>query len=205
VSLRSFAHTFVEAEDRLRQPILLLHRTGASETALIPWAKKQWPGAALLAPRGNVLENGRPRFFRRIGQAQFDLDDLRMQTIELRLFVEAARDAYSLDAPIAVGHSNGANIAWSLIFSQPNALIGAVLIRPLMPIDPGEVAESSGLPVLILSGSEDKIVSPEAALALPNRLRIAGAEVSQVFLRAGHDLVPEDGEIVRAWLSGNFG
>lgn len=203
--MQRFVHTFVPAEDASKPTILLLHRTGVSETVLIPWAKEIWPGAALLVPRGRVLEDGKPRFFRRVGQAQFDVEDLRAQTAELDRFIEAARTQYSLGQPIAVGHSNGANIAWSLIFSRPAALSGAVLLRPLMPIDPGEVSAMLGFPVLILSGSEDQVATPKVAVALPERLRMAGADVSHVFLRAGHDLVMEDREIARAWLRSRFG
>ena len=205
MSLQSFTHTFVPAEDPSKRPILLLHRTGISETVMIPWAKQLWPGAALLAPRGRILEDGRPRFFRRVGQAQFDVADLRAQTDELNRFIDAARDRYGLEAPIAVGHSNGANIAWSLMFSRPDALSAAVLLRPLMPIEPEPVAPMNGFPVLVLSGSDDRVATPEAAAALPQRLRMAGAEVSHVFVRATHDLAAADLEIGRAWLSNRFG
>jgi phospholipase/carboxylesterase len=205
VSLHSFSHTFVPAESSKKPPpILLLHRTGAAETDLIPWAKHLWPGAALLAPRGRVLEDGRPRFFRRYGQAQFDLADLHVQTAELDAFITSARQHYALDAPIAVGHSNGANIAWSLLFSRPAALTAAILLRPLMPIEPAKISAMPGFPILILSGSEDRIASPKAAMALPERLGQAGAEVSHIFLRAKHDLVPEDQEIAHSWLSNHF-
>jgi phospholipase/carboxylesterase len=204
VSLESFEHTFVPATDASKKPILLLHRTGINETVLIPWAKELWPGAALLAPRGRVLEDGKPRYFRRIGQGQFDVEDLHAQTAELDRFIDAARQRYALDAPIAVGHSNGANIAWSLMFSRPAAFSGAVLLRPLMPIDPERVSAMHGFPVLILSGSDDRVAAPEAAAALPGRLRIAGANVSHVFLRATHDLVAGDREVAQAWLCSYF-
>lgn len=204
MSLESFEHTFVPATDASQKPLLLLHRTGISETALIPWAKKLWPGAALLAPRGRVLEDGKPRFFRRIGQAQFDVEDLNAQTDKLDRFIDAARARYLLEAPVAMGHSNGANIAWSLMFSRPAALSAAVLLRPLMPIDPAHVSEMPGFPVLILSGSEDRIATPEAAAALPKHLKAAGADLSHVFLRATHDLEPEDLDIARAWLGNRF-
>ena len=204
MSFQSFVHTFIPAEDTSKRPILLLHRTGISEAILVPWARELWPGAALLAPRGRVLEDGKPRFFRRLGQAQFDVEDLHAQTTELDCFIGAARQHYSLDAPIAVGHSNGANIAWSLMFSRPAALSGGILLRPLMPVEPGKVSAMSGFPVLVLSGSEDRIATPKAALALPERLKMAGAEVSHVFLRAKHDLVPEDRDIAQAWLRSHF-
>ena len=204
MSLESFIHTFVAAEDASKKPILLLHRTGVDENVLVPWAKDVWPGSALIAPRGRVMEEGKPRFFRRVGQAQFDVGDLKAQTAALDQFVDAVRGRYGLEAPIAMGHSNGANIAWSLMFSRPSAFSGAVLLRPLMPIVPEHVGEMHGLPVLILSGSEDRIASPEAATALPQRLRMAGANVSHVFLRAKHDLVAEDCDIARAWLNSYF-
>lgn len=204
MSLDSFAHTFIPAERASEKPLLLLHRTGVSESVLIPWARKLCPGAALLAVRGRVLEDGKPRFFRRLGQAQFDVEDLLIQTDMLGRFIEAAREQYRLEAPIAVGHSNGANIAWSLMFARPSALSGAVLIRPLMPIKPAEVGMMHKFPVLILSGSEDRVATPESATALPELLRTAGATVSHVFLRAEHDLVSEDFEFAQAWLHSHF-
>jgi phospholipase/carboxylesterase len=204
MSLLSFVHTFVPGENSAKRPILLLHRTGASESALIPWAQKLWPGVALLAPRGRILEDGKPRFFRRLGQAQFDAEDLRVQTAALDAFITAARQHYSLDAPIAIGHSNGANIGWSLIFARPHALSAAILLRPLMPINPGEVGTMQNFPVLILSGKNDRIAPPPAAALLPDRLKSAGADVSHVFLNARHDLVQEDGDIARAWLRSYF-
>lgn len=204
MSLDSFTHTFVPAENTSKKPLLLLHRTGVSEDALIPWAKKLSPGAAVLAVRGRVLEDGKPRFFRRLGQAQFDINDLDVQTDILGRFVEAAREQYMLDAPIAVGHSNGANIAWSLMLKQPDTLSASVLLRPLMPIEPAKVSAMHKFPVFILSGSEDRVATPEAATALPALLRTAGATVSHVFLRAEHDLVPADLELARTWLRCHF-
>lgn len=206
MSLDAFIHTFIPAEHNGdgKKPLLLLPRTGANECDLIPMGRMLSPGAALLAVRGNVLEDGKPRFFRRVGQAQFDVSDLHERTGQLALFLRAARHAYGIQAPIAVGHSNGANIAWSLIFSDPASLSGAVLYRPLMPIDPGRIENLANFPVLVLSGSDDKIAPPSAAAALPIRLRDAGADIEHKIIQAEHDTVPLDFALARKWLERNF-
>ena len=204
MSLRAYVHLFVPPEDVSRKPLLLLHRTGHDENSLVAAARELSPGAALLAPRGKVLEEGKPRFFRRVGRGQFDVADLQAQTADLGAFLRAACDHYCIDRPVAVGHSNGANIAWSLMFADPGVLSGAILFRPLMPIDPGEGNGLAKFPVLVLSGTDDKVAPPDEAFALPNRLRKVGADLSFQFIKAEHDIVPLDHVIARAWLNRQF-
>jgi phospholipase/carboxylesterase len=207
MSLESFIHSFTPAtpEGAGKKPLLLLHRTGGTEFDLISLGHALSPGASLLSVRGNVLEDGKPRFFRRFGRGQFDVDDLHERTAQLGGFIRAAREAYRIEAPVAVGHSNGANIAWSLIFSDPASLSGAVLLRPLMPLDPVWAQKSVPLPVLILSGADDTIAPPPEVVALSARLRELGADVSHELLRAAHDLIAADEAIAGAWLRRTFG
>jgi phospholipase/carboxylesterase len=207
MGLKSFIHSFVPAtpEGAGKRPLLLLPRTGGTELDLISLGRALSPGAALLSVRGNVLEDGKPRFFRRFGRGQFDVDDLRERTTQLGRFIRAAREAYRIEAPVAVGHSNGANIAWSLIFSDPSSLSGAVLFRPLMPIDPVWAQKAGPLPVLILSGADDTIAPPREVVALSVRLRELGADVSHELLPAAHDLIATDEAIAGAWLRQTFG
>src|SRR5476651_1483209 len=155
-------HRFVPATQAGLAPLLLLHGTGGDENDLLPLGEQLSPGAALLSPRGKVLENGMPRFFRRLAEGVFDLDDLKARTQELADFVGQARNIYGLAAPIAVGFSNGANIAASLLLTQPDVLAGAVLLRAMLPFEPQPIPDLSGKPVLLLSGSNDPMM-PAAA------------------------------------------
>src|SRR5450755_4513769 len=120
----SFTHRF---EPGGAPPLLLLHGTGGDENDLLPLGRMVAPGAALLSPRGKVLEGGMPRFFRRLAEGVFDEQDLRRRTQELADFVEDARRAYGFEAPVALGFSNGANIASALLLLRPAALAGAAL------------------------------------------------------------------------------
>ena len=149
----SFVHKFEPASDPIRSPILLLHGTGGDESDLLPLGRAIAPGAALLSPRGKVIENGMPRFFRRLREGVFDEDDLRRRANELADFIAEARDAYGLANPVAVGFSNGANIAAAaVLLLRPEALHGAVLMRAMPPFRNLPKSKLPGTPVLILSG-----------------------------------------------------
>ena len=196
-----FIHRFIPAEDPSRTPLLLLHGTGADENDLLPLGRELAPGAALLSPRGKVLEQGMPRFFRRVGEGVFDVDDLNARTKELAEFVTKARVAYKLAKPIGLGFSNGANIAWSLLLSDPDSLAGAVLIRAMLPFTPSTVPRLDGKPVLLLSGSADPIISADQRDRLVKVLKGAGADLQFELLPAGHRLTQQDLQIAAEWLS----
>src|SRR5919106_2243449 len=143
-----FVHRFLPGAPSL-PVLLLLHGTGGDESDLLPLGEALLPGAARLSPRGKVLENGMPRFFRRLAEGVFDLDDLRRRTQELADFVEAAAAAYGLGErrPVAVGFSNGANIAAAMLLLRPGVLSGALLIRPMVPLVPDTLPDLGGMPV----------------------------------------------------------
>ncbi len=189
-----FTHRFVPATRPALPALLLLHGTGGTEDDLLPLGERLLAGAALLSPRGQVLENGMPRFFRRLAEGVFDLDDLRRRTHELADFVDAARRAYDLGpvAPIAIGFSNGANIAASTLLRRPGALGGALLLRAMVPLEPDPIPALSGVPVQISAGTADPIVAPAQSEALADLLRRAGAAVSLEWVRGGHGLVFAD-------------
>lgn len=197
-----FVHRFEPAEQTGKRPLLLLHGTGGTEDDLIPLGLELSPGAALLSPRGKVQENGMPRFFRRRAEGVFDVEDLYAQTEALGDFVEAARERYGLAKPIAVGFSNGANIAWSLLLQRPGALAGAILLRGMMPFDPVHNSNLEGVPVLVLNGSNDPIVPRETSNRLGETLRRVGADLQYEILPASHQLTQEDVEIAKEWLRG---
>jgi phospholipase/carboxylesterase len=193
-------HRFIPATQPDLTPLLLLHGTGGDENDLIPLGEQLSPGAALLSPRGKVLENGMPRFFRRLVEGVFDLDDLKARTQELADFVGQARNIYGLAAPIAVGFSNGANIAASLLLTQPDVLAGAVLLRAMLPFEPEPLPDLAGKPVLLLSGSNDPMMPAAARDRLAAVLQAAGAKLVDEALPAGHNLTQNDLVIAAQWL-----
>lgn len=197
-----FVHRFVPGAGDRGRTLLMLHGTGGDETDLLPLGQMLAPGAALLSPRGNVLENGMPRFFRRLAEGVFDHEDVVRRAHELADFVTAAVERHGLAAPVAVGFSNGANIAAAMMLLRPDVLGGAVLIRAMVPLPQPPQADLSGKPVLILSGGMDPIVPEEDAGRLAAQLTAAGAEVEHEILPAGHGLTQADVTLARRWLAG---
>lgn len=196
----SFRHRFVAGTDATAPPLLLLHGTGGNEDDLLPFGQALRPGAALLSPRGQVLENGMPRFFRRLAEGVFDLDDLRARTAQLGDFVDAARREYGLEPPVGVGFSNGANIAAALLLLRPGSLAGAILLRPMVPLVPDPLPALAGTDVLIVAGRADPIVPPAQSEALADLLRRSGAAVTIEWLPGGHGLTRDDLELGQRWL-----
>ncbi len=197
----TFIHRFEPAADRTRPPLLLLHGTGGDENDLIDLGRMVAPGAALLSPRGKVLEGGMPRFFRRLAEGVFDEDDVRLRANELADFIRDAREEYGLPAPIALGFSNGANIAAATLLLRPEALAGAVLLRAMVPLSKPPAAHLADKPVLILSGSMDSMVPAENATHLASLLQKAGATVQHRTLPAGHGLSQADASLTRDFLA----
>ena len=197
----SFQHRFEPAARGDAPTLLLLHGTGGNEDDLLPLGQMIAPGAALLSPRGQVLENGMPRFFRRMAEGVFDEVDVRRRALDLAAFIQEARAAYALPAPIAVGYSNGANIAAALLYLKPEVLGGAVLLRAMVPLASEPEARADGKPVLILSGAMDPIVPATNAARLASALESGGAAVTQKTLPAGHELSQADVRTARDWLA----
>lgn len=198
----SFQHRFEPATDAESVPLLLLHGTGGDEDDLLPLGRALSPGAALLSPRGQVLEGGAPRFFRRLAEGVFDEDDVVRRAGDLAHFVTAARAEYGIAAPLAVGFSNGANIAAALMLLHPGVLAGAVLLRAMVPLSTPPAGRLQGEPVLILSGRMDPIVPADNAARLAAMLNQAGAAVTHEVLPAGHGLSQADLVRARTWLTG---
>lgn len=198
-----FIHVFEPGGDPSRRPLLLLHGTGGDERDLLQLGRTVAPGVSLLSPRGKVLEGAAPRFFRRLAEGVFDEADLRRRTDELAEFVRQARERHGLPAPIALGFSNGANIAAALLLQRPEVLAGAALLRAMVPFKEAAPADLAGKPVLILSGALDPIVPRDSAEALARRLGDAGADVTHRMLPAGHGLGQADIGLVSDWLARN--
>jgi phospholipase/carboxylesterase len=197
-----FIHEFVPGtSDRT---LLLLHGTGGNEHDLIPLGHELDPNAALLNPRGKVLENGMPRFFRRLAEGVFDVEDLKQRTNELADFIAAAAKHYNLAANqvVAVGYSNGANIAASMLLLRPEILRAAILFRAMVPLVPENLPDLSSLGVWIGAGDQDPIIPASEAQGLVELLRRAGADVTIRFANATHGLTDADVKGARHWLEG---
>jgi phospholipase/carboxylesterase len=195
-----FIHRYIPATKAGLPVLLLLHGTGGDENDLFALGQQLLPGAALLSPRGKVLENGMPRFFRRLAEGVFDLEDLKVRTLELAQFIAGATEAYGLEAPVAVGFSNGANIAASLLLTRPDALAGAVLFRAMLAFDPAPLPDLKAKPVLLLSGSSDPMISAAGRDRLIKALQAAGADLAYKALPTGHGLTQNDFIIAADWL-----
>jgi phospholipase/carboxylesterase len=200
VTESSFIHRFEPARDAGSPPLLLLHGTGGDENDLLGLGKMISPGSALLSPRGRVLEHGMPRFFRRLTEGVFDEDDVRRRALELGDFVAEARQRYGLAAPVAVGFSNGANIAAALLLLKPDALAGAILLRAMVPLSDPPKVNLAGKPILLLSGQADPIVPASNSARLASLLSEAGAQVGHKVLPAGHQLSQADLTLARDWI-----
>jgi predicted esterase len=197
-----FTHQFIPARAADAPTLLLLHGTGGDEYNLLDLGRELYPQAALLSPRGQVLENGMPRFFRRLAEGVFDLDDLRRRTADLAQFVGAAAEAYQFDPKrvIAVGYSNGANIAASLMLLYPRVLAGAVLFHAMVPLVPDELPDLSGVPVFMGAGQFDPLIPPAQTERLGLMLQQAGADVALHWEAGGHALSMAEVQAATAWL-----
>jgi len=196
-----FEHVYRPAAHAHAPTLLLLHGTGGDEHDMIPLGGLM-PGANLLSPRGQVLEQGMPRFFKRLAEGVFDIDDLKTRAAELADFVIAGAAHYGFDPSrvVAMGFSNGANIASAVMLLRPGVLKGAVLFRAMVPLEPDPLPALSGVRVLISNGEVDPIVSREETDRLARLLQRAGADVEVHWQPAGHQLMPADFSVAKAWL-----
>ena len=204
--MTDFIHVFQPPPEPGGPILLLLHGTGGNEHDLVPVAGLLLPGAGMLSPRGKVLERGMPRFFRRLAEGVFDIEDLKLRTAELADFVtaSAAEHHFSTRDVTAVGFSNGANIAGALLLLRPGVLGGAVLIRAMVPLIPDTLPRINATPVLISNGKMDPLVSAEETERLAALLRSAGADVTLSWQNSGHDLTERDVITAREWLAQRY-
>jgi phospholipase/carboxylesterase len=205
-----FIHKFIPSPDMGLNgslTLLLLHGTGGDENDLIPIAKMlEITNASILSVRGKVLENGMPRFFRRLAEGVFDLEDLKFRTNELADFVRNASRAYSFDLHriMAIGYSNGANIATSILLLHPDVLSNAILFRAMIPLVPDMLPNLSSKRVLMSAGLHDPLISRHQTDELFELLKKIGAKVSIKWQNSGHELTQKDINTAREWLSSTF-
>lgn len=196
-----FVHRFEKGTSA--DTLLLLHGTGGDENDLLELGRELAPHANLLSPRGQVLENGMPRFFRRIRPGVFDLEDLKLRTTELAAFIRDAASKYDLNPArvTALGYSNGANISASLLYREPGVLAGAALLRPMNPWPGAAASQLDGVRVLLSAGRYDSMSSAEDVAGLRETLEKAGASVEEHWHPGGHELGNDDFVAVRRWLA----
>ena len=204
-----FIHRFIPSnrkEAKAKTPLatlLLLHGSGGNEEDMIPLGHEIAPEADILSPRGKVLEAGMPRFFRRLAEGVFDIEDLKFRTNELADFIENASKLYSFDLEymIAVGYSNGANIASSLLLLRPEILSAAILFRPMVPFIPDTLQNLISKNILICAGEWDPIVPRQNTEKLLDIFKKAHTNVSIYWQRSGHELGQEEILTAKEWLS----
>ena len=197
---------FIKGTDPNKPTLFILHGTGGTERDLVPIARFISPESSILSVRGNVLENGMPRFFKRLAEGVFDEEDLIFRTRELWDYLDEASLEYGIDRQniVAVGYSNGANIAASMLFHYKDVLKGAVLHHPMVPIRGLKLPEMNSLPVFIGAGKNDPICSGEETEELTEILRTAGAEVHVHLEDNGHQLTQSEVEAAKVWFSQQF-
>ncbi|MGA7368146.1 MAG: alpha/beta hydrolase [Nitrososphaeraceae archaeon] len=205
-----FIHRFLASEHNKRDrslTLLLLHGTGGDENDLIQIARMMDPvGASILSPRGKVLENDLPRFFRRLSEGVFDIKDLKFRTHELADFIQNASKLYKFDLEhlVAVGYSNGANIAASMLLLRPEILAGSILFRAMIPFVLDSVPNLSGKYIFMSAGLHDPIVPSRGTKGLFDLLKKTGSNVSLKWQNSGHELTQRDVIEAREWLSASF-
>ncbi len=198
----TYVHRYLPPNGDDPRTLLLLHGTGGDENDLVHLGQMLAPDAGLLSPRGNVLENGAARFFRRLAEGVFDIEDLHARTKDLVGFVDAAAAQYGFDPTkvVAVGFSNGANIAGSMLLSAPRVLSGAVLFRPMVPFIPDDPVSLEGRRIYIGAAESDPIVSRRHPERLAEMLRVLGADVTLNWQPTGHALTRADVSSAYDWL-----
>jgi phospholipase/carboxylesterase len=199
-------HIFQKGTDITAPVLVLFHGTGGTERDLLPLAQAISPTSSVLSVRGNVLENGMPRFFRRLAEGIFDEEDLIFRTKEVYDFLDQAAVEHGFDRQnlVAIGYSNGANIAGSLLFHYPDALRGAILHHPMVPLRGIQLPDLSGIPVFIGAGQNDPICSPQETEELQKLLSEAGSTVAVHWEQAGHQLTRSEVEAAGTWFKTNL-
>jgi phospholipase/carboxylesterase len=199
-----FIHRFVPAQDTSSaETLVVLHGTGGDENDLIGIGQAIAPGTNILSPRGNVLENGAPRFFKRLAEGKFDPIEVKSRGEELIRFIRAAISKYRLNPErvFALGYSNGANVASTMMFIEPELLRGAILLRPMVVFEPSERPDLSDAGILISAGRMDPIVPTTSVDRLAELFAASHAEVTLKWQLAGHNLLPSEVHEAADWLA----
>jgi predicted esterase len=203
----SYVHRHIPGDGAHAGTLLVLHGTGGDENDLLPLGPMLAPGWGVLSPRGPVLEHGMPRFFRRLSEGVFDLEDLAQRTADLAAFIGESARAYEFDPQrvVAAGFSNGANIAASVLLAYPGTLRGAMLFAPMVPFEPVTLPDLRGTVVFVGAGKRDAIAPPAQVDKLVALLRSAGADVTLEWHEGGHELNAPLAKAAKGWFAARFG
>ena len=203
MSVTNFVHRYIPSEQAHAPTLLLLHGTGGDENSLVEIGKQLAPHAGILSPRGKVLENGMPRFFRRLAEGVFDQEDLVKRTHELADFIQSAAAEYGFDlsSVIAVGYSNGANVAASLMLLHPGLVQRAVLFRSMLPFEPSAPINLAGTSALLLAGRYDNLIPAASVEALAQVLEKSGASIELNWQPTDHRLTSADLAAAQTWIA----
>ncbi len=202
-ALKKYVHRYLPPQGEDPRTLLMLHGTGGDENDLIQLGQMLAPDAGLLSPRGTVLEHGAARFFARLSEGVFDVDDLHARTKDLISFLGAAAHKYAFDASkvVAVGFSNGANIASSVLLTSPRTFSEAILFRPMVPYIPAQPVVLTGKRIFIGAGEDDPIVPRDHPYRLAELFQLCGATVTTVWQPGGHTLTRADVNKAYEWLA----
>lgn len=205
-SYHSTTNSFQDKETNRNLTLVLLHGTGGNEEDLIFLGKKIDPDASILSPRGKVLENGMPRFFKRLAEGVFDIEDLKFRTHQLADFIQNCSSHYKFDLnqTIAVGFSNGANIASSILLLRPDVIQGAILFRAMVPLIPNSLPDLYNKKILLSAGLNDPIVPRTETENLYRLFQKTNSNVTLKWQNSSHNLIQNDLIIAKEWLSNNF-
>jgi predicted esterase len=200
-----FVHKFIPSPTGDARTLLVLHGTGGDESSLVDLGQAIAPSFSILSPRGKVLENGAPRFFRRFAEGVFDYDDIRLRSDELGSYIDSAALEYGLDQAkvVAFGYSNGANIAWSTMLRHPEAIAGGILLRPMVTLTEDQ-PDLTGKKLFVSAGRQDPIVPTENVEQLVTQMQGLGAEVEFNWHPGGHELGREELARAKDWLERAF-
>lgn len=201
LALRGFEYQIFGTLERVSRPIMVFHKTGGDEGELVPLAKIVAPGAPVVGLRGQVVEDGKLRFFKRLGSGQFDEADLAERADELNEFFREFITTHDVQPPIALGLSNGANIIAAALYRGDPPLSAALLLRPAVPFRNTSPGPVGGTKVLVVGGMSDETVKPDETLKLADALRMAGAHVDLTMIAAAHRPVAGDEAAIQGWLS----
>jgi phospholipase/carboxylesterase len=199
-------HIFVQGQSKNAPTLLLLHGTGGNERDLLPLAEIIAPNASVLGVKGNVMENGMPRFFRRLAEGIFDEEDLIIRTEQLHDFVTESAIQYGFDRNqvVAIGYSNGANIAASLLYHYEHSLAGAILFHAMVPRNGVTIPELNGIPIFIGAGKRDPLIMPSQTKQLATHLQGSGAAITEYWTDGGHQLLMEEVEQAKIWFAEHY-
>ncbi|KAB8138902.1 alpha/beta hydrolase [Gracilibacillus oryzae] len=199
-------HIFKKGKSLNGPTLLLLHGTGGTEQDLLGLAGLIDSNANILSVRGNVSENGMPRFFKRLAEGVFDEEDLILRTKELYEFLDETAEEYGFDRNyvIAVGYSNGANIAGSLLFHYQDTLNAAILHHPMVPRRGIDLPDLAGVKVFITAGINDPLCTEEESRDLEQILSENGAAVQTHWENNGHQLTRTEVEAASEWYKQNI-